>query len=85
MIDPPARNFAPMMSRTMKNLLSIKPENIVLYFNIILTYPNHEQSMTPELAADPVMIAIMQELDRQYYRYQQIARLKAEHKAGGAE
>lgn len=83
MIDPPKTNFAAMMTRTMKNLLSIKPENLVRYFDVIITYPDHK--LTPELEKDPVMIAIIQELDRQYYRFEQIARMKAEQKAGGAE
>lgn len=84
MIDPPkTTNFAAMMTRTMKNLLSIKPENLVRYFDVIITYPNHH--FTPELEKDPVMIAIIQELDRQYYRFEQIARMKAERKTGGAE
>lgn len=68
------KNFAPMMSRTIKALLAIKPENIVRYFDIILTYPEHKTP--PELKDDPILSAIIQELDRQFENYTTFERRK---------
>lgn len=73
-----AKNFAPMMSRTMKALLAIKPENLIRYFDIIITYPNHK--IPPELENDPIVSAIVEELDRQYENYTTFEKRK-----GGAE
>ena len=56
-----------MMNRTIKALLAIKPENIVRYFDTILTYPDHKTP--PDLKDDPILSAILQELDRQFQNY----------------
>lgn len=61
------KNFSPMMSRTIKALLAVKPENIIRYLDIILTYPEHKTP--PDMEDDPILSAILQELDRQFDNY----------------
>ena len=68
------KNFSPMMSRTIKALLAVKPENIIRYLDIILTYPEHKTP--PDMEDDPILSAILQELDRQFENYTNFDRRK---------
>lgn len=64
------RTFYPMLSGTMKSLLSLtKPEDMPETVEIIITYPKHH--LDGDQAANPVICAIMQELHRQYGRWTQ--------------
>jgi len=57
-----------MITGTLKTLLSlVEFGNEWQYINIIINYPNHE--LDGELAADPMALAIINELDRQYARW----------------
>lgn len=60
--------FYPMITGTMKTLLClVQYGDEWQYLNLIMQYPNHE--LDGELAADPMAQAIINELDRQYTRW----------------
>lgn len=60
--------FYPMFTGTMKTLIClIQYGDEWKYLDIILQYPNYE--LDGELAADPLAQAIINELDRQYDRW----------------
>lgn len=63
--------FYPMVTQTMKSLLNIfEPDTMydLLYvINIITTYPNYDTDK--DMLAKPIVMAIIEELDRQYERW----------------
>ena len=64
--------FYPMVTQTMKTLLNIfEPDSVyelLEVINIITTYPNYV--LDGDMAAKPIIIAIIEELDRQYERWE---------------
>ena len=63
--------FYPMITGTMKSLLNLfipkDPYKLLRLQRIILEYPNHPQD--DEILTDPIVIAITDELQRQYERW----------------
>lgn len=60
--------FYPMITGTMKTLLNLIPYGEEWqYLDIIITYPNYK--LDNDLAAQPMAHAIINELDRQYERW----------------
>lgn len=60
--------FYPMITGTMKTLLClIQNGDEWQYLNLIIQYPNYE--LNNKLESDPMAQAIINELDRQYERW----------------
>lgn len=63
--------FYPMVTQTMKTLLNLfEPDtmyDLLDVINIITTYPNYV--LDGDMAAKPIILAIIEELDRQYERW----------------
>jgi hypothetical protein len=62
------RKFYPMITKTMNNLLRlVDPYDMWEIVDIICSYPKYE--LDGELAAKPIVDAIIDELNRQYARW----------------
>lgn len=62
------RKFYPMITNTMNNLLRlVEPYDMWGIVDIICSYPNYE--LDGDLAAKPIVDAIIDELNRQYARW----------------
>ena len=62
------RKFYPMITNTMNNLLRlVEPNDMWGIVDIICSYPNYE--LDGDLAAKPIVNAMIDELNRQYARW----------------
>lgn len=62
------RKFYPMITKTMNNLLRlVDPYDMWEIVDVICSYPNYE--LDGDLAAKPIVDAIIDELNRQYARW----------------
>lgn len=62
------RKFYPMITKTMNNLLRlVDPYDMWGIVGVICSYPNYE--LDGDLAAKPIVDAIIDELNRQYTRW----------------
>lgn len=62
------REFYPMITGTLKTLLPLVEFGDEWQFiKIIVTYPNYE--LDQDLAINPIALAVINELDRQYARW----------------
>ena len=63
------RIFYPMLTATMKSLLSLSdPLDMYNYIDLMVQYPNYQ--MSKAVQNDKLAKLILQELDRQYARWQ---------------
>lgn len=62
------RKFYPMITNTMNNILRlVDPLDMWEVVSVICTYPNYE--LSGDLAAKPIIDVIINELDRQFARW----------------
>lgn len=62
------RKFYPMITKTMNNLLRlVEPYDMCEIIDIVCSYPNYE--LDGDLAPKPIVDAIIDELNRQYARW----------------
>lgn len=61
--------FYPMLNKTVKTLISVIDKEKYSYgvLRVLMTYPNH--ILATRETCDPVYMALIQELDRQYARW----------------
>lgn len=62
------KKFYPMITTTMNNILRlVEPDDMWEVVEIICSYPKYE--LSGDLAAKPIMNVIIDELDRQFARW----------------